>query len=292
MTRRLVVPLVLAGGAVLALAVAGCTEGGPGPSGPPTTAPVTVAPAPGGIQNGPAPTLDSVSAATGPYRYTTKNVTGPDFASSTLYTPSGLSSTGKWGGIILIPPDLGNNSAFAQRYASNGFVVLSLNAQSTGDDQTARATQAKAALSVLKAQPTVDAARIGVGGSSMGGGATMQLVDADPSFKAAVPMVPLNPGKTYPNDRVPTLIFGGSADTEAPPAQNATVFFNSIPAATPHGLAIVSGATHFIPNTPTAGFTQLAVAWMKYYIDGDTRYLPFITSQPDGLSAFKLVGVT
>jgi len=297
MRTRTVLPYAFACVIALSATVAGCTRppgggGGPGPTDPPVTAP------PGGggggsIQNGPAPTQSSVQSASGPFRYTTKNVTGSGFASATVYTPTGTPQGGKWGGIILVPPFMVNNTAlapFAQRYASNGFIVLSLNARSTSDFPPARATQARAALSVLKSQPMVDASRIAVGGYSMGGGATMELANSDPSFKAAVPMVPWNPGQRYGNDRVPTLILGGSADTVAAPAQNATVFYNSIPSGTPKALAIASGASHFVPSTPPAGFTQLAVSWMKYYVDGDARYKQFIT-RPGGLSTWQISGV-
>jgi hypothetical protein len=86
------------------------------------------------------------------------------------------------------------------------------------------------------------------------------------------------------------MILGGQADTVAPPAQHASVFYSSIPSSTPKGIALSAGASHFIPSTPPAGFTQLAVAWMKYYVDGDVRYKPFIT-RPGGLSQFQLSGV-
>jgi len=257
-----------------------------------TDTPGGVTPTPGGssFQKGPNPTQASVQSANGPFRYTSRNVTAPGFASGVLFTPT---EPGTYGGIVLIPPYLVNSSAllpFAQRYASNGFVVLALNVRSTTEYPNVRAEEGKAGVKFIKNQDKVDANRIGVGGYSMGGGATLEVVSADPSIKAAVPTVPWDLGKRFPNDRVPTMILGGQADTVAPPAQHASVFYGSIPSATPKGIALATGASHFIPSTPPAGFTQLAVAWMKYYVDGDTRYKPFIT-RPGGLSDFQLSGV-
>jgi len=210
---------------------------------------------------------------------------------STLYTPSGGGA--QKGGGLLIPPFLVNNSALlpqAQLYASNGFIVLSLNARTTADFPSSRAAQGRAALNVLKQQNGVDSSRIGVGGYSMGGGATMEVISSDPTIKAGVPQVPWDIGRTFPNDRVPVMILGGSADTVAPPAQHASIFYSSVPASTPKGIGIVSGASHFIPSTPTPGMNQLAISWMKLFVDGDTRYRQFITN-PGGMSRFAVSGL-
>jgi dienelactone hydrolase len=305
MRSKTVVAHALACVLALTIGITGCTRPGGGTTPPPGGGDDHDMPGmpgddhsmPGGgggpsasEENGPAPTQSSVRAARGPFTYTSRSVTGSGFAASTIYTPSG---GGKKGGIILIPPFLVNNSALlpqAQLYASNGFVVLSLNARTTGDFPTARATQARAALNVLKQQPTVDASRIGVGGYSMGGGATMEVISSDPTIKAGVPQVPWDIGRTFPNNRVPVMIIGASADTVAPPAQHATPFYNSIPASVPKGLAIVSGASHFAPSTPTAAMRQLGLAWFKYYVDGDARYKQFIVN-PGGLSTFRISGV-
>jgi len=272
----------------MSIAVAGCSK-------PPASSAAPAAPAADEVgtfeECGPAPTATSVRAGRGPMSYTSRSVTGTGFAMSTLYTPTG--GCAKKGGILLIPPFLVNNSALlpqAQLYASNGFVVLSLNARTTGDFPSSRAAQGRAALNVLKAQSSVDAARIGVGGYSMGGGATMEVISSDPSIKAGVPQVPWDLGRTFPNNRVPVMIIGGSADTVAAPAQHASVFYSSVPASTPKGIAIVAGASHFMPSTPPAGVHQLALSWMKYFVDGDTRYRQFITN-PGGMSRFAVSGL-
>jgi dienelactone hydrolase len=288
MTSRTVVARALACAFAVSVAITGCTRpsGGGAPAAAAPSDEVTAQ-----VECGPAPTAASVRSARGSFSYTSRSVTGTGFARSTVYTPSG--GCASKGGIILIPPFLVNNSALlpqAQLYASNGFIVLSLNARTTGDFPSSRASQARAALSVLKAQPGVDATRIGVGGYSMGGGATMEVISADPSIKAGVPQVPWDIGRTFPNNRVPVMIIGASADTVAPPSSHATPFFNSVPASVPKGLAIVAGASHFMPSTPPAGVYQLAISWMKYFVDGDTRYRPFITN-PGGMSTFRLSGL-
>jgi pimeloyl-ACP methyl ester carboxylesterase len=281
-TRKFV-PSAVACVFALAIGVAGCTNPG-GPTDPGPTDPGTPGPAPGGgYENGPAPTAASAGRARGSFAYTTRNVNGSGFNSGVLYTPS----TGdRYGAILLIPPFMVNSSALApqaQLYASNGFVVLAMNANTTADFPAQRAQQGRAALTFLKTQAKVDASRIGVGGYSMGGGATMEVVSSDSTIKAGVPWVPWNIGRTFPGDRVPTLIIGASGDTVAPMSSHARPFYNSIPSGVPKGLVTTSGS-HFMPSTPPAGARQLALSWMKYFVDGDTRYRPLI-AQASGVQA-------
>jgi dienelactone hydrolase len=277
------VPHALACALVVAAAAAGCTSPSAGGGGAAPGAGEPVGNVGAQVENGPAPTATSVRAARGSFAYTTRNVNGSGFNSGVLYTPS---AQGTYGAILLIPPFLVNSSALApqaQLYASNGFVVLAMNANTTADFPAQRAQQGRAALTFLKTQAKVDNSRIGVGGYSMGGGATMEVVSSDPSIKAGVPWVPWNIGRTFPNDRVPTLIIGASGDTVAPLAQHGRIFYNSIPSGVPKGLVVAPGS-HFMPSTPPAGARQLALAWMKYFVDGDARYRPFITTQSSGVT--------
>ena len=274
----------------LSIAVTGCTRPG-GASAPAAPAAAAAEGAVGALaENGPAPTQSSVRSARGPFAYSTRSVRGTGFASGTLYTPN---QAGTFGAILLLPPFMINASAlapFAQRYASNGFVVLAMNARSTADFPSSRATQGRAALTFLKTQAKVDSGRVGVGGYSMGGGATMEMIAGDPSIKAGVPMVPWHLGRTFPRNQVPVMILAAGSDAVAGNSSHSIPFYNSVPASTPKGLAIFSGQSHFMPSSPPAGMTQLGVAWMKYFVDGDARYKQFIVN-PGGTSRFSLSGL-
>jgi pimeloyl-ACP methyl ester carboxylesterase len=293
MKSRTVVAHAMACALALSIGMAGCTNPGPGPVDP-GPGPVDPGPGPdpsGGQQCGAAPTATSVRSGRGGISYSQRSISGSGFSTSTLYTPSG--GCASKGAVLLIPPFMINNSALlpqAALYASNGFVVLSLNARTTGDFPASRATQGRAALTVLKQQSGVNPARIGVGGYSMGGGATMEVISSDPSIKAGVPMVPWNLGRTFPNNRVPVMIVGAQADAVAGVNSHAIPFYNSVPTSVPKGLAIVAGASHFMPSAPPAGVNQIALSWMKYFVDGDTRYRQFIT-QPSGMSRFNVSGL-
>src|SRR4051794_41878081 len=116
MRTRTVLPYAFACVIALSATVAGCTRppgggGGPGPTDPPVTAPPGGGGGGGGsIQNGPAPTQSSVQSASGPFRYTSKNVTGSGLAPAPLYTPTGTPPGGQGGGLIPGPPLLGEQT--------------------------------------------------------------------------------------------------------------------------------------------------------------------------------------
>ena len=97
-----------------------------------------------------------------------------------------------------------------QRLASHGFVVMTINTNSTFDQPPSRATQLMAALRYLTnssnstVRARVDANRLGVAGHSMGGGGTLMAARDNPSLKAAVPMTPWSQTKSFSTVRVPT----------------------------------------------------------------------------------------
>jgi predicted dienelactone hydrolase len=284
--------------AVLAVTAAGCTGGG---NPPPTTVPTPPTTSPGGgggsHQKGPNPTASSVGATNGGFATATINISGQSgFAGGKIYYPTDTSQ-GTYGAIVLAPPYLVNSTAtdpMAQRISSHGFVVLNFDANSTSDFPSARATQAKAAIQYLLSSSVanrIDSSRLAIGGYSMGGGATLEVARDTPSLKAAVAMVPWNTVTNFSGIRVPTAILGGDADTVAPPAQHGQVFYNSIPASTPKLIAEVSGGSHFVPSTPPASFTQYAVAWLKIFVDGDTRYTPYVQTKASDISTFMKSGV-
>jgi dienelactone hydrolase len=282
---------VLIGTLVLVLGLGACTQpGGGGTTTTITSTPTTQGPGdPGGgsFQKGPNPTAAS-AAATGTFSVTTSRASGSGISGGVIYTPT---AAGTYGGIVLAPPFTVQNSAnadTARHLASHGFVVFAFDTRTASDFPSSRATQGTAALQYLTqtsgSRDKVDASRLGFGGFSMGGGATMELANRTPTLKAAMPMVPWHSTKSFPNVRVPTLIIGAQNDTVASMASHSNRFYASIPAGTPKTLVEDRGASHFMPMSLPGPLKRYAVSWMKRYIDNDQRYAPFTTQRDASLS--------
>jgi triacylglycerol lipase len=236
------------------------------------------------FQKGPDPTLASIQAD-GPFTVSTQTVAGNGFGGGTVYSPN---TAGTYALVAFCPGFTATQSSIAvmgRRLATHGFVVVTIDTNSTLDQPPSRATQLLAALRTVAALTTgpvagkIDSNRQVVTGHSMGGGGTLIAATSTPTLTAAVPLAPWSQAtKSFSGDRVPTAIIGGSADTVAPPAQHATVFYNSIPTSTKKLLGIINGATHFFvqdnPANQPASYVQ--IAWIKRFADQDTRYSQFL----------------
>jgi predicted dienelactone hydrolase len=92
----------------------------------------------------------------------------------------------------------------------------------------------------------------------------------------------------FANDQVPTLVVAAQADTVAPVAQHARVFYASLSTARPKMYLEMAGASHFVSNSPNTTIAQFEIAWLKRFIDNDTRYTQFLcppASAPNATSA-------
>src|SRR4051794_16797155 len=240
-------------------------------------------------QRGPAPTVASLQAATGPYATTTVAVADsatPGFGSANITYPTSTAD-GTFGGLAIAPGFTASESTIAwlrPRLASQGFVVISINTQSRFDQPPARGDQLLAALNYLTGTSTartrVDSSRLSVMGHSMGGGGTLEAAKDRPTLKAAVPLTPWNTDKTWPEVRTPTMIIGAQSDTVAPVASHAIPFYNSIPSTTEKAYIELRGASHFAPNSTNTTIGKYSVAWLKRFVDSDTRYEPFLCPVP------------
>ncbi|MEE9912917.1 MAG: alpha/beta hydrolase [Deltaproteobacteria bacterium] len=207
-------------------------------------------------------------------------VTG--FGGGTIYYPS---TAGSYGVIAVCPGFTGTSSSiswFARRLATHGFVTIAMNTNSIYDQPSSRATQLRAALNYMinSASSTVrsriDSSRRGVAGHSMGGGGTLIASNQDSTLKVGVPMTPWNTSTNFSTVRVPQMIFGADGDTIAPYSSHARPFYNSIPTSTKKAYALLNGATHFTPNSTDQRIGRYGVAFAKRFVDGDTRYTPFL----------------
>jgi triacylglycerol lipase len=237
------------------------------------------------LAKGPDPTMSSIQAD-GPFAISSQTVAGNGFGGATVYSPN---TAGTYALVVFCPGFTATQSSIAvmgKRLATHGFVVATIDTNSTSDQPPSRATQMLAALRTVAALTTgpaagkIDTSRQIVTGHSMGGGGTLIAATSTSTLKAAVPLAPWSQAtKSFSGDKVPTAIIGGSADNVAPPARHATVFYNSIPTSTKKLLGIISGASHFFPqdNPANQPASYVQIAWIKRFVDNDTRYSQFLT---------------
>jgi len=247
-------------------------------------------------QIGPDPTSASLNATAGPFAVSTSSVLlASGFGGGTIYYPT---ATGQYGVIAISPGFTATQSSIAwlgRRLATHGFVVITIDTLTTLDQPASRATQLMAALNhvVNNASSTVrsrvDSSRRAVAGHSMGGGGALIAAENNPSLKASLPLTPWNLTTSFTRVQVPTLIFGSDGDTVAPVAVHARPFYASLPSGTSKAYAELNFATHFTPNTTNTPIGRYGVAWMKRFVDADTRYSAFLCGAQHQAYATSLV---
>jgi dienelactone hydrolase len=250
------------------------------------------------FQRGPDPTLAMIQASTGPFATSSttvaKSATNNGFGGGTIYFPTDTSQ-GTFAAMVIAPGFTETQSAVSwlgPRLASFGFVIFTINTNSTSDQPSTRAREILAALDYLTSTSTaksrVDAARLGASGHSMGGGGTLEASVSRPSLKAAVPMDPWDQTKNFSTDTVPTLIIAAQNDNIAPVSQHAKVFYSSIPTTVQKMYVELAGAGHNVTNSANVTQAQFEVAFLKRFLDNDTRYTQFLCgiSKPSTVSTF------
>jgi triacylglycerol lipase len=236
------------------------------------------------LAKGPDPTSAGLNATAGPFAVATTSVSSlvSGFGGGTIYYPT---TAGSYAAIAICPGFTATQSSIAwigRRIATHGFVVITINTNSTLDQPPSRSTQLMAALRYLTnssnstVRARVDATRLGVGGHSMGGGGTLMAVRDNPSLKAAVPMTPWSSTKSFSTVRVPTIVIGAENDSVAPVGSHSIPFYTSLPSSLDKAYAELNGASHFAPNSTNTPIGRYSVAWVKRFMDNDTRYEPFL----------------
>jgi hypothetical protein len=256
---------------------------------------------------GPNPTEESLTANRGPFGVGTLAVpTSAGFGGGTIYYPTGVD--GPFAVISIAPGFLEQAGAldWGPRLASHGFVTIVFNTSNTMELPAARSTEQIQALNYTISQSNtasspiaglVDPNRRGVAGHSMGGGGTLISERNDATIRVGVPLAPWNNSTNFSGITVPTLIFACQNDNIAPVANHASPMYNSIPAATHKSYVSVAGQDHFCANRADGGSGQVgkfAVAYFKKFLDGDTRYDPWVcgASKPVITSAINDVRST
>jgi alpha-beta hydrolase superfamily lysophospholipase len=254
-----------------------------------TIVPVADAQATNPFQRGPAPTTASISATQGPFataQTSVSNAATPGFGAATIYYPTDTSQ-GTFGGVAIAPGFTATMSSVAwlgPRLASQGFVVMTINTNSTLDQPSSRADQLIAALNYLtntsSVRTRVDRTRLAVMGHSMGGGGTMEAATENPSLQAAIPLTGWHTTKNFSGNRVPTLVVGAQNDTVAAVGQHSEPFYNSMSATLDKAYLELRGASHFTPNSANVTIAKYSISWLKRFVDNDTRFEQFLCGAP------------
>lgn len=265
--------------AVLALAVVAGGLAGAGPA--------SAAASP--YERGPDPTNSSVEAARGPFSTADVSVSSllvSGFGGGTIYYPTSTAQ-GTFGAVVVAPGFTAYQSSIAwlgPRLASQGFVVFTIDTITTLDQPDSRGRQLLAAADYLTGSSSVrsriDASRVAVVGHSMGGGGTLEAARSRPSLQAAIPLTGWNTTKSWSSLRVPTLVIGADGDTVAPVATHSEPFYNSLPSTLDKAYLELNNATHFTPNSSNTTIAKHSIAWLKRFVDDDTRYTQFLCPGP------------
>ncbi|MDF9872959.1 MULTISPECIES: bis(hydroxyethyl) terephthalate hydrolase [Streptomyces] len=240
-------------------------------------------------ERGPAPSTSSIEASRGPYATSQTSVSSLSvrgFGGGTIYYPTSTSD-GTFGAVAISPGFTAYQSSIAwlgPRLASQGFVVFTIDTNTTADQPASRGDQLLAALDYLTGSSSVrsriDTSRLGVMGHSMGGGGTLEAAKDRPSLQAAIPLTGWNTDKTWPEVKTPTLVIGADGDTVAPVATHSEPFYTSLPSSLDKAYLELRGATHFTPNSSNTTIAKYSISWLKRFIDNDTRYEQFLCPLP------------
>ncbi|MEU8704509.1 dienelactone hydrolase family protein [Streptomyces sp. NPDC048565] len=240
-------------------------------------------------ERGPEPTVASIEASRGSYatsQTTVSSLSVRGFGGGTIYYPTSTSD-GTFGAVVIAPGFTAYQSSIAwlgPRLASQGFVVFTIDTNTTADQPASRGDQLLAALDYLTGESSaasrIDSSRLGVMGHSMGGGGTLEAAKDRPSLKAAIPLTGWNTDKTWPELETPTLVVGADGDTVAPVATHSEPFYESLPGSLDKAYLELRGATHFTPNTSNTTIAKYSISWLKRFIDEDTRYEQFLCPLP------------
>ncbi|MFC5287932.1 alpha/beta hydrolase family protein [Actinokineospora guangxiensis] len=242
-------------------------------------------------ERGPAPSNSSIEAVRGPFTTTSTTVSSlaaRGFGGGTIYYPTSTAS-GTFGAIAISPGYTGTQSSISwlgPRIASQGFVVITIDTTSRYDQPGSRADQLLAALDHLTGTSAVrsriDPTRLGVMGHSMGGGGAIEASNDRPALQASIPLTPWHTTKSWSRTSVPTLIIGAENDSVASVASHSERFHTSMPSTLDKAYLELNGAGHFAPNSSNTTIAKYSIAWLKRFIDNDTRYEQFLCPAPSG----------
>lgn len=247
----------------------------------------------------------------GPYGY--NSYTMPYFSTpggATVYYPR--TAEPPYSLLVFTPPYTGTQIMYRDWgpfFASHGIVLVTMDSRSIYDSVDSRADQQQDVLDAMKGENTryssplrgkLDTSRFGATGWSMGGGATWITSAEYAGLKTAMSfaghnMTAIDSDSSGRNTRIPTILFNGSLDTTylGGLGQSDGVY-NSIPYGVPKLFYEASNAGHFAWGGPTDAnryVGELALAFQKTYLDGDTRWAQFLDQPPLYVATFEKANI-
>ncbi|WP_250463467.1 dienelactone hydrolase family protein [Microbulbifer litoralis] len=243
----------------------------------------------------------------GPYDY--DSYTMPLFSTpggATVYHPTDAAPP--YSLIVFTPPYTGTQVMYRDWgpfFASHGIVLVTMDSRTIYDSVDSRADQQQEVLDAMKDENTrygsalrgkLDTGRFGATGWSMGGGATWITSAEYSGLKTAMSfaghnMTAIDSDASGRNTHIPTILFNGALDTTylGGLGQSDGVY-DSIPYGVPKLFYEASNAGHFAWGGPTDAnryVGQLALAFQKTFLDGDTRWAPYLDRPPLYVATFE-----
>ena len=228
---------------------------------------------------------------------------GPYYSGATLYYPINTSESLA---SIVIVPGYGMVEASIQDwgpfFASWGIIAMTIGTNNPYDWPEERAEALLDAIETIKQEndrvnspiyEKVDLNSFAVSGWSMGGGGAQLAAVMEPTLKAVIALCPwLDNWVLEPDDlnhSVPTLIFSGQYDVNAPPYLHANIHYNYTPSTTDKLLFEVENGDHFVANGPDGGNGYVgnrAYEWIKNYLLGDNSNCELLREVPPTASQY------
>jgi predicted dienelactone hydrolase len=238
-------------------------------------------------ERGPAPTEAVLAADRGPFEVASvKAPSGNGYGGGTIWYPT-TTAEGRFGAVAVSPGFMRSESAikwYGPRLASHGFVVITISTNSLWDQPPSRAAQLRKALTYVTQQSSVrdrvDPTRSAVMGHSMGGGGALLASLQDPGLEAAISLTGFSWSRDFSTLEVPSLVISAENDGIAPDHQHSRAFYSSMPEALDKAYMLLAGANHFVPESPNKTIARQSVAWLKRFVDNDTRYDQFLCPLP------------
>ena len=229
---------------------------------------------------------------------------GPYYLGATLYYP--INAPDPLASIVIVPgwgmPE-SSIQDWGPFFASWGIIAMTIGTNNPSTDWPEdRAEALLDAIETIRQENNrigspvngkIDLNSFAVSGWSMGGGGAQLAAVMEPTLKAVIALCPwLENWVLEPDDlnhSVPTLIFSGQYDVNAPPYLHANIHYNYTPSTTDKLLFEVEYGDHYVANGPNGGSGYVggrAFEWINNYLLEDTSNCELLLEVPPTASQY------